>query len=485
MTTRHRLWINGHWVDGQAGQSTLHSPFDGTPVATVELASKSQMEEALSATRAAFSVYRRSSRYLRSRLLELIREGIRDRKAEFVELLVREAGKPVSIAEIEIARALVTFGTAAEEAKRFGGDIIPVDTDAGGRAYHEALSYWYPRGPVLGITPFNFPLNLVAHKVAPALAAGCSILIKPAPQTPGAAVLLAEIFAQAAAQAGDAREQIPLSLFQVVSTSNEVAEMAVSDSRITSVSFTGSVAVGWKLQEKAIGKKITLELGGNAAVIVHSDADLRRAAQRCASGGFAYAGQSCISVQRIHVQKTICAEFEQLLNEETKKLQTGDPRLKETTVGPLINTAAADRVMSWIDEAKVSGARVLSGGSRQNNVIAPTILADVKPGMKVVCEEVFAPLVVVESYDNFADALAMVNDSRFGLQAGVFTDSARLQREAIETLEVGGVLINEVPTYRADQMPYGGVKESGLGREGLRYAMEEYSERRTVISWRG
>ena len=482
---RHRLWINGQSTDGEAGQETLGSPYDGQIVARVDLASKRQMEAALQATRMAFSTYRRSSRYLRCRLLEFIRDGIAAHQEELVERLVGEAGKPVSIAETEVARALMTFTTAAEEVKHLGGEVVPIDTDAGGRAYHEAVSYWYPRGPVLGITPFNFPLNLVAHKVAPALAAGCTILIKPSPQAPGAAVLLARIFAQASAQASDAVEQVPLAALQVVSCTNEVAEIAVADPRIASVSFTGSVPVGWDIQQKAIGKKLILELGGNAAVIIHSDADLRRAAQRCAFGGFAYAGQSCISVQRIFVHQSVHTEFERLLIEEASKLQTGDPTDRNTVVGPLIDTKAADRVITWIREAEGSGARVLLGGPRTGNLIPPTILTEVDPSMKVVSEEVFAPLVVLETYDNFADALMRVNDSRFGLQAGIFTDSATLQRKAIEILEVGGVLLNEVPTYRADQMPYGGVKESGLGREGLRYAMEEYSELRTVIAWRG
>ena len=485
MSARHRLWLAGQWTDGQEPRLNVCSPFDGSLVAQCDQASHAQMEQALQAATNAFQSYRKSSRYLRSRLLEHIRDQIRDHRAEFIHLLATEAGKPISLAEIEVTRALVTFATAAEETKKFSGEVIPIDTDASGRAYGAAISHWVPRGPVLGITPFNFPLNLVAHKVAPALAAGCPILIKPAPQAPGAASLLAKLFAQAAKTASDFQEQISASVLQVISCSNEVASAAVTDSRIATLSFTGSTSVGWMLQQKAVKKKLTLELGGNAAVIIHQDADLFRAAARCASGGFGYAGQSCISVQRIYVHSSVRAEFEKLFLSEAAKLSCGDPLKKETFVGPLIDSAAADRVMSWISEAKSSGARVLAGGTRQGNVITPTLLTGTRPSMKVVSEEVFGPVVILESYDPFEDAIARVNDSKFGLQAGVFTDSAKLQRQAIEELEVGGILLNEVPTYRADQMPYGGVKESGIGREGLRYAIEEYSERRTVIEWKG
>lgn len=482
---RHQLWFEGRWQAGSAPSFDVHSPFNGEVVARVDYASSAQMESAIAAAAQAFRAYRKTSRMARSRLLETMRELIAKNRAELAETIAREAGKPIAIAEAEVTRALTTFTVAAEEARRFGGEVIPIDIDAGGRPYSPAVAYWVPRGPVLGITPFNFPLNLVAHKVAPALAAGCSILIKPAPQAPGGAVLLAKIFAEAAASVADARDVIPAATFQVLSCTNDVAAAAVRDPRLTTLTFTGSTKVGWLLQAQAIGKRVALELGGNAAMIVHSDADLARAATRAAAGGYGYAGQSCISVQRILVQQSVAPKFEQLLLAETRKTVAGDPMKRETVVGPLIDAKAADRVMAWIDEAKAGGARVLVGGRRAGNVIEPTVLSDAGRELRVVCEEVFGPVVVLKTYDKFEEALAAVNDSRFGLQAGVFTDSQTLIRQAVEELEVGGVMVNEVPTYRADQMPYGGVKESGLGREGLRYAMEEYSERRTVVHWRG
>lgn len=481
---RHKLWIDGSWQESKDVRE-VRSPFNNEAVAKVDYASSEQFELALAASEKAFQSYRKVSRATRSRLLQAMRDGIARRKDELVQAIVREAGKPVTMADGEVTRALTTFTVAAEEVKRFGGEVVPIDIDAGGRAYAPAVAYWTPRGPVLGITPFNFPVNLVAHKVAPALAAGCSIIIKPAPQAPGGAVLLAQIFEEAAKQVSDSRDQVPLAALQVVSCSNEVAAAGVTDPRIVTLTFTGSTKVGWMLQSKAIGKKLTLELGGNAGVIVHSDADLARAAARCAFGGNSYAGQSCISVQRIYVQRDVSEKFEGLLVAETKKVPYGDPTKKETIAGPLIDAANADRVMAWIDEAKKAGARVLAGGTREGNVVAPTVLAGVKPELKVSCEEVFGPVVVIDTYNQFSEAISKINASKYGLQAGVFTDSLGHIREATENLEVGGVIINEVPTYRADQMPYGGVKESGLGREGLRYAMEEYSERRTVVQWHG
>lgn len=484
MSTHHRLWINGKWQTSSESRE-LQSPYSGEAVGRVDQASAAQMEESLAAAAAAAKPFAKVSRYARARLLQGIADGLQARRLEIVDTLVHEAGKPAALADGEVGRAILTFTIAAEETKRFGGDVVPLDIEPASRAYAPAVAYWYPRGPVFGITPFNFPINLVAHKVAPALAAGCPIVLKPAPQAPGGAVLLAEIFEKAAAFASDARESVPVAAFQVLSCSNAVASLALTDPRITTVSFTGSTAVGWMIQKTAVGKRTLLELGGNAAVIVHNDADLVRAAARCAFGGYTYAGQTCISVQRVFVHAEVAARFQTLLVGEVQKLVSGDPASRETFNGPLIDTKAADRVMAWLDEAVQGGAKLLTGGKRTGNVITPTVLSDVKPTMKVSCEEVFGPVVVVSTYGEFSDAIAAVNDSKFGLQAGVFTDSARLQQQAIRELEVGGVILNEIPTYRADQMPYGGVKESGIGREGLRYAMEEYSERRVVVQWLG
>ncbi len=479
-----KLFIEGRWCDSKDIRE-IRSPFDDSVVSNTHYATPQQMEQALAASARAFRSYRRISRSTRSRLLTQMRLGIEARRDEFVRLLVEEAGKPISAAEAEVGRALNTFQIAAEEARRFVGELLPMDIDPVGRDFEEtAVVHWVPRGPVLGITPFNFPLNLVAHKVAPALAAGVSILIKPAPQAPGAAVLLAQVFEEAARTASDAKETIDLATFQVVSCSNEVAAQAVADPRMTILTFTGSGPVGWALQRAATGKKVTLELGGNAAVIIHDDADLTRAVSRCVAGGFGYAGQSCISVQRILVHQNIAAEFEKRIVAETGKLKCGDPREKSVTVGPVIDQRAADRLESWIQDAISQGAQCLIGGGRTKNLIQPTILKGMKHKSSIYCEEAFGPVVLLETYDQFSAAIQTVNDSQYGLQAGVFTSDERRIRQAIEELEVGAVLINEVPTYRADQQPYGGMKGSGLGREGVRYTMQEFSETKTVMRFK-
>ena len=482
--TEHKLFIDGCWEDGASSREIL-SPFSGKAVSRCAQASAEQLERALAAAQTSGKLFRKISRFGRSRLLAAMARGIEARRADIVEAMIAEAGKPRTLSDGEVSRAIVTFTIAAEEAKRLGGEVVPVDVDSAGRAYAPAVSHWAPRGPILAIAPFNFPLNLIAHKVAPALAVGASVIVKPPPQAPGAARILAEIFEAAAAEASDAREKIPLAALQVLSAANDVLAKAVADPRISILSFTGSDKVGWMLQEKAARKKLILELGGNAAVIVEADADLARAAARCAFGGFAYAGQVCISVQRILVRGDVAAHFTELLLAETAKIACGDPARPDVLVGPLIDAAAADRVLAWIEEARRDGAKVLCGGTRAGNVIAPTVLTGVKPTAKLSCEEAFGPVVVVDAYGALDEAVAAVNSSRFGLQAGLFTDGAAAIRRAAEELEVGGLMINEVPTYRADNMPYGGVKDSGLGREGVRYTMEEYCERRTVVAWQG
>jgi glyceraldehyde-3-phosphate dehydrogenase (NADP+) len=479
----------GLFIDGKRPDSSeareIRSPFSGETVARCPQAGAAQLEAALAAAHAAAKPFRRLSRHARSRLLAAMAAGLAARREELAGVIVAEAGKPWTLADAEVGRAINTFTIASEEAKRLGGDFIPVDVEAAGRAYGPAVSHWVPRGPVLAIAPFNFPLNLVAHKVAPALAVGAPVLLKPPPQAPGASSILSEIFEKAAAEASDARERVPLAALQVVNAANDIIGAAVTDARISILSFTGSDKVGWILQGKAVRKKVILELGGNAAVIVAKDADLARAAARCAFGGFAYAGQICISVQRVLVQKSVAAEFTRLFLGEVKKLGVGDPALKTTVVGPIIDAGQADRIMSWIEEAKKEGAKVLLGGGRKGPAIEPTVLTGARPTSKVSCEEAFGPLVVIDEFDAFEDAIAAVNRSRFGLQAGLFTDSAACVRAAADELEVGGIIVNDVPTYRADNMPYGGVKDSGLGREGVRYTMEEYCERRTVVHWRG
>jgi acyl-CoA reductase-like NAD-dependent aldehyde dehydrogenase len=483
MTPFHvKLWINGKSTGGPSKLS-IKSPFSGEIVSEAEQASAAQAEEALQASKVAFEKFRKTSRYLRSQLLAVMAKEIELRRAEFVQRIVLEAGKPFTLADAEVSRAVGTFTIAAEEARRYGGSLLPVDWDASAQNFSPAVSLWLPRGPVLGISPFNFPLNLVAHKVAPALAIGTSILLKPPPQAPGAAFLLACVFESAVREVAKVGE-IPLSAFQVIHASNDVMSKAVEDERISILSFTGSDKVGWMLRDRAKKKKVLLELGGNAAVIVHSDADLARAAQRSALGGYAYAGQICISIQRILVQTSIANAFEKMLTAEIEKLPVGDPQKKETVVGPIIDSLNVDRILNWVDEAKKSGAKILLNGKRDGNILSPILLANVPANAKVSCEEIFGPVVILETYENFEEALQKVNASPFGLQAGIFTDSQKNIQRAVDELDVGGILINEIPTYRADHLPYGGTKNSGMGREGLIYAMEEYSERKTAIQWR-
>jgi acyl-CoA reductase-like NAD-dependent aldehyde dehydrogenase len=482
--TRHKLWLDGEWIQGTRTH-TVRAPYSGKIIAVAEEADEALLERALEAARNAQVPFRRTSRYLRSRLLAAMAQKIAERRSAFVSSIIDEAGKPHRLADIEVTRAIGTFTTGAEEAKRYAGNWIPVDVDASGRTYDAAQSFWVPRGPVLAITPFNLPLNLVAHKVVPALAIGAPILVKSAPQTPGPARLLAEVFEAAANEVADARESIPLAALQTITATNEVTGRAVKDPRIAVLTFTGSAAVGWSLQAAARGKRVALELGGNAAVIVHADADLARAAARVAFGAFSYAGQICISVQNVWVEESIENQFRDLLAAEIAKLAVGDPRDESVLVGPLVDSRAADRVVSWIDEAVKNGAEPICAGRREGNVLAPTVLGRPSEHLSIVREEVFGPVVNLFSYRDVGQAIAAVNRSRYGLQMGVFTDSLRISRQVIDEIDAGGILINEVPTYRADNAPYGGVKDSGLGREGVLYAMEEYSERKTVIAFRG
>jgi acyl-CoA reductase-like NAD-dependent aldehyde dehydrogenase len=476
-------------ADGELVETThpreIRSPATGDVVAVSLDADRALMERAIAAADAAFRPFRATSRHLRSRLLAAMAAGIERRRAEIAASIVAEAGKPAMLADVEVSRAVGTFTIASEEAKRHGGELVPIDIDAGGRAYDLAASILVPRGPVLAITPFNFPLNLVAHKVAPALAIGAPILVKPAPQAPGAAHLLGEIFLDAAAAVADSRERVPLAALQVLGAPNDVASLAVRDDRLAVLSFTGSAGVGWTLQGLARGKRVILELGGDAAVIVHDDADLARAAARCAFGAYAYAGQVCISVQRILVQERAYDRFRALFLDEVRKVSWGDPRDPRTLSGPVIDAAAADRVMGLIDEASRGGGRVAAGGDRSGNLIAPTVVEDAPRTSALASEEAFGPVAAIARYSSVEDAIAEVNRSRYGLQAGVFTNGIQVVREVTAGLDVGGILVNEVPTYRADNAPYGGVKASGLGREGVRYAMEEYSERKTIIHWHG
>lgn len=478
---RYGLFIDGAWREAVA-TAAVTSPFTGEVVAHSGLASAADMDAAIAAADRDFGAFRAAIRAARAKLLADMARGIEARREEFVTRMIREAGKPRSLATVEVSRAVATFTAAAEEAKRLGGEVVPLDGEAANAGYGPAIAYWFARSPVLAIAPFNFPLNLVAHKVAPALAVGAPVIVKPPPQAPGCAMLLADIFQEARQADAAVHGAIPRAALQVVAAANDVTGRAVTDPRIGTVSFTGSQKVGWMLQGLAVGKKVVLELGGNAAVIVAADADLARAANRCAFGGFAYAGQICISVQRVLVQAAVEEEFVRRLVEEVEKIRCGDPDAADVICGPLIDAAAADRVMAWIEAAQARGGRVLAGGTRTGRtMVAPTVMTHVPRDLPLACEELFGPVVLVDTFTDMEDAVRQANDSAYGLQAGVFTDSAAARHFAVQHLEVGGIILNDIPTFRADTMPYGGVKGSGLGREGVRYAMEDFCERRTVV----
>lgn len=464
------FYLDGRWIsEGQPFE--ILAPHDASIVGTGHLASAKHAEAAIVAAVRAFESTRKLASYERQAILRQISEAIRQRSSEFSALIALEAGKPIRTARAEVERAIFTFTVAAEEATRIGGEWLPLDgqESAAGRG---AIVRRFPLGPVLGITPFNFPLNLVAHKVAPAIAAGCPMVLKPAPQTPLTSFLLAEVISQTAWPAGG---------FSVLPLANEDAEKLVRDDRLKLLSFTGSAAVGWALKAKAGKKKVVLELGGNAAVIVHADADVEDAALRCVLGGFSYAGQSCISVQRILVHRSIFSAFTGFLLDRVAELKVGDPLDEATDVGPMINEAAARRAEAWIGEAVAGGAKVLFGGKRRGSFLEPAVLTNVKSDMKLCAEEVFAPVVNIDSYEIFEDAVRRVNQSAFGLQTGVFTRDFKLVMKAFEELEVGGVIVGDSSAWRIDHMPYGGVKDSGMGREGLRYAIEDMTEPRILV----
>jgi acyl-CoA reductase-like NAD-dependent aldehyde dehydrogenase len=464
------MLIAGRWAE--TGETTpIRNPYNGEILAEVSLASEKEIEEAIQAAVAAFALSRRLPSHARANALSAVATAITSRTEEFARCLSSEAGKPIADARREVGRAINTFAIAGEEAKRIPGEVVPLDISPG-TDRHFGIARRFPIGPILGITPFNFPLNLVAHKVAPAIAVGNPIVLKPAPQTPLTALLLGEVLSHLG---------LPDGMFSILPCANPLAERMVADDRFAMVSFTGSAAVGWKLKSKAGKNRVVLELGGNAGVIVEPDADLDRTAERCAVGGYGYSGQTCISVQRIYVHESIYQPFLERLLKHVRSLKTGDPLDESTTIGPLIDENAAKRVESWIQEAVAGGATLQLGGKRRGSLVDATVLTDVKSEMKVSREEAFGPLVNVTPYRKFEEAIAALNDSPYGLQAGVFTRDIHKAFQAYENVEAGAVLINEIPTFRADQMPYGGVKNSGLGREGVRYAIEEMTERKLLV----
>lgn len=464
------------WIAGKPGRSSVShqviNPFDRSVVGTTWLAGDAEFDNAADAAVTAAPAMRALPAYERGAILMSVSAALKTRRDEIARTLAGEAGKAIRDATAEVERASMTFHVAAEEARRIGGEVVPIDLAPHG-AGRLAMTRRFPIGPVAAISPFNFPLNLSAHKIAPAIAAGNPIVLKPATKTPLSALYLAEMLAEAGLPAGG---------ISVLPMPRKTGDRLVTDGRFKLLTFTGSSPVGWDMKNRAGKKKVILELGGNAGVVVDDTADLAFAAKRVATGGFALAGQSCISVQRVYVHERVFDDFSAQLVTLVDALRVGDPLDPATDVGPMIEESEAARVDAWVQEAVAAGARVLTGGRRLGGALyAPTILTNVPADAKVCTAEVFAPLVGLFPFSRFDDALTEVNRSSFGLQAGVFTSNLEHTLRAFDRLDVGGVIVNDVPTWRIDQMPYGGVKDSGIGREGPRYTIEEMTELKLLV----
>ena len=467
--TERKLLVGGEWIE--TGEwIEVRSPYDGSVVGRVP---KAGAEEAQRAVDAAERAMRDPlPAHERAAILDRTAAALAARQDHVARTISAEAGKPMKAARVEASRAVSTFTMAAVEARRLAGDVVPMDASPAGEG-KLAFTLRVPIGVVAAISPFNFPLNLVAHKIAPALAAGCAVVLKPASQTPLSALLLAELETEAGLPPGW--------LNVVCGPASEIGDVLVGDERVRLISFTGSVGVGWGIRERAPRKRVSLELGNATPVIVAADSDLEDAAARLAANAFSFAGQSCISVQRIYVERSVYDRFLELFLPRVEALGVGDPADEGTDVGPLISQDERDRVLSWIEEARSQGAEILTGGTLEGELLRPTVIADAPADAKVLCEEVFGPVCTVTPYDTLDDAVALANGTRFGLQAGIFTSDVKSALRAAATLEFGGVTVNEAPTFRADQMPYGGVKDSGNTREGPAYAVREMTEERVVV----
>jgi glyceraldehyde-3-phosphate dehydrogenase (NADP+) len=465
MAKRYKYYLGGRWIDSKK-RLTVYSPYDGALIADCAAASEADYSAAIAAAEKAFAAAREMPSYRREEVCLQIAAALEKNLENFARMLSLEVGKVYRDSVGEVKRAIGVFRVAAEESKRIGGEIIDLDWSPGSEE-RIGLIRRFPLGVVAGIAPFNFPLNLVAHKIAPAIASGNCIVLKPASKTPVVALMLAELIDKTAypkgavsVLPGSAKDSLPL----------------IEDPRVKLITFTGSPEVGWWIKEKAKDKKVALELGGNAGVAVADDADLELAASRLVYGAFGQAGQSCISVQRIYLHRKIYDPFLKLFLSKMKKIKIGDPLRTETDLGPMIDDESAERIESWIKEAVKDGAKIIAGGKRKGRVLEPTLLTDVKPRMKVCFREVFAPLAVVIKYDDFGKMIDQINDSEYGLQAGIFTHRLKDIFYAFKHLDVGGVMINDISTYRADHQPYGGMKKSGVGREGIKYAIEDMTE---------
>ena len=469
--TPHPIFLAGRWFESPDRLVVTNPARPNEPAGATYYATPAQYEEAVTAAVAAFEETRRMPAFERSAALRHISAGIAARREEIARIIVAESGKPIRDSLGEVDRAMLTFRIAAEEAERIGGEVIPLDLNPASRG-RTGIVRRFPIGPIAAISPFNFPLNLAAHKLAPAIASGNPIVLKPPSKDPLTMLAVAEIVAETG---------LPAGAVSVLPMTRELGDRMVGDDRFKLLTFTGSPVVGWEMKARAGRKKVVLELGGNAGVIVDRSADLAWAVRRIVAGAFGYAGQVCISVQRVFVHEAIWDEFMSRLVEAARGLKVGDPLDPATDVGPMVDAAAVERTREWVDEASSMGAKVLLGGSADGLYYSPTILTEVPLEARVCREEAFAPVVVVSRFGDFAGAIRGVNDSRFGLQAGVFTNDLAHAWSAFEELVVGGVIVNDVPTYRIDHMPYGGSKDSGIGREGVRYAIEDMTELRVMV----
>ena len=470
MSTPRPFLLGGKLATGPT-RWRVTSPFDGSEVGVVSVASRAQMEEAVAHASDAADEARQMPAHARAEVLLRIRAALQERKDELIGTMAAEAGKPVTAARAEVERLFHTLRDGAEEARRIPAELLPLDAVPAG-AGRLGLVRRFPLSVVSGIVPFNFPLNLLAHKLAPAIACGASIVIKPPPQDPITPLMLAE------AVAGSG---YPEGAISILPCEVEDAAPMLEDARVRMISFTGSARAGWAIRQQAAKKRVVLELGGNAAMIVAADADVELAAHRAAIGGYSYAGQSCISVQRILVHRSHFDQFVATFLARVRALRVGDPLDEHTDVGPVIDEASARRAESWVKEAVTGGARTVLGGGRNGTLMEPTVLLDTTREMKVNAEEVFAPVTTVRAFETLPEALAEANATRYGLQAGLFTNDLRSVMAAWDGLEVGGIIVNDIPSWRVDQMPYGGVKDSGQGREGVRYAIEEMTEPRLLV----
>lgn len=466
----HKAYIAGSYRQTEK-TAEVRNPYNNEPVGMACMGSSADLEDAIKGAEAVLSSLKTLPSFKRYRILMHIHRRLESDKQRLAAILAQEAAKPIQLAIGEIERASETFKVAAEESKRLPGEYLRLDWTPAGEGKEGWVKY-FPLGLVAGISPFNFPMNLAVHKIAPAIAAGCPIILKPSTSTPLSTLELAKIIDET---------ELPKGAVSILPMDRQTGNQLVTDERFKLISFTGSPEVGWKMKQQAGRKKVILELGGNAGVIVSDSCDMETALKKCLTGGFAYAGQVCIHAQRIYVQKKIFEEFSERYATLASKLKTGDPLDPETDITSMIDEANAKRIEEWVGEAVKGGAKILTGGKRKGSFYEPTVITGTKTDMKVCAMEVFGPVVVVEPYDDFAEAVYQINNSRYGLQTGVFTNRINEMDHAFESLEVGGVIINDVPTFRVDHMPYGGVKDSGLGREGVKYAIHDMMEARLLV----